>query len=292
MSVKSKYKKAKLIHNYMGIGYLELARCYIRKSNINFKINDNGVNFRVQDLLSITKLLKNNWKIVSASKNLITFQSSNDSIITCRADIGFDFGHLCEIFLEKVYGSNFNNKNIIDVGMSNGDSSIYFAKEGAKRVVGIEPDGRSHKLAVENINASKVKDRVTALNRALSDTGGDIQLTVYDKNPNTNSVDQSNMVNLKDTMHKETVKSLRLRNIIEMFDGEQINLLKMDCEGCEYSVLKNLDVDSYKKIENIIMEYHNGLQFLKNVLETNGFAVEVNDDNGKMGYLKAKKIKI
>ena len=289
MSIKSKYKTAKLIHNYSDIGYIKLAGSYIRKTNVNLKVDNNKISFRVEDLPSVIKLLENKWKIVSSSENSITWQSPDNTIITCRVDIGFDFGHLCEIFLDQAYGTNFNNKNIIDVGMSNGDSSIYFAKGGAKRVIGIEPDNRSFRLAGENIRASKVEDRVTILNKAVSKTGENIKLIVYDRKPNANSIDQGNMVKLEDTRHEEIVGSLRLQDIIDMFDGEQIYLMKMDCEGCEYSVLKNLDTNSYGKIESIIMEYHNGLQFLKDVLESNGFVVNVIGNNDKMGYLKAKK---
>jgi FkbM family methyltransferase len=289
MSLKSKYKIVKLIHNYLGIGYVELASSYIHKRNVNLDLDNNRINVRVYDLPSVIRLSENNWKIVSSSEDKVTWKSSDNTIVTCRTNIGFDFGHLSEIFLEKVYGTNFNNQNILDIGMSNGDSSIYFAKEGAKRVIGIEPDSRSFLLATTNIKASKVEDKVTILNKAVSETRGDIKLIVYDRNPNANSIEEGNMVKIKDTKHEEIVKSLRLKDIIDMFDGEQIYLLKMDCEGCEYSVLKALDTNSYSRIKSIIMEYHNGLQFLRDVLESNGFVVNVIPSNDKIGYIKAEK---
>lgn len=261
----------------------------IRKKILDVHINNNVMRIRASDLPYIAKLLSNGWKILSATENLITIQSFDDAIITYRVDKGYDFGHLSEIFLEKAHGTNFNNKNIIDVGMSNGDSSIYFAKEGAKHVIGIEPDNTSLLLAVKNIRASKVDDKVTILNKAVSNDDGNIKLIVYNKHPNANSIDSGNMVSIEDTKHEEVVDSLKLNDIIDMFNGEQIYLLKMDCEGCEYSVLKNLDANSYKKIDSIIMEYHNGLQFLKNILESNGFVVNVVGHNDKIDYIKAKK---
>ncbi len=294
MNIKSAYERIKSIHKYLGIGYIRFVYYYIlrRDTLLTIRIDDNKVDVRVSDLPFIAKLLENKWKVVQNSGRLITFQLPCDAIINCRTDTGYDFGHLVEIFLQKSYGSDFDNMNVIDIGASNGDSSIYFAKNGARRVIGIEPDRRSFELAVKNISASKVEDRVSILNKALGETDGNITLTVYEHNPNANSVDQNNMVNLEDTRHEETVESIRLRDVIDVFHGEEVHLLKMDCEGCEYSVLKNLDEGSYKKIENIIMEYHNGLQFLKDVLESNGFAVQVNNSNDKIGYIKARRAKL
>ncbi len=291
MNVKSYYRSAKLIRNYLGVSYTKLVRYYIleRNGSFNVSINGNKANLKFLDLQYIARLLENGWKVIQSSGNLITFRSPDDATITCRTNVMTDIFQLVEIFLEKPYGSDFNSMNVIDIGASIGDSSIYFAKEGAKRVVGLEPDKRSFELAVKNVKASKVEDHVSILNKALGDKGGETKLFVYDKSPNANSVDQSNMVRLKYTMHEETVESVPLKEVIGMFEGEQVHFLKMDCEGCEYSVLRYLDADSYKKIENIVMEYHNGLQFLKDILESNGFTVVVKNSNDKMGYIKAKR---
>ncbi|SMD30778.1 FkbM family methyltransferase [Picrophilus oshimae] len=294
MNIRLTYTNAKLIHRHLGISYPELAIYYIskREGSKSVSVNYNSANVRFSDLSNIARLLENEWKIIQTSEKLITFRSPDDVIITCRCNVGYDFGHLVEIFLEKSYGSDFNNKNIIDIGASNGDSAIYFAKKGAKRVVCLEPDTRSFELAVNNLKASKVEDRVTILNKALSNKDGEIKLFVYDMNPNANSVDKSNMVHLKDTMHEETVESITVKDVIGMFEGEQIDLLKMDCEGCKYSVLRNLDAESYKKIKSIVMEYHNGLQFLKGLLESYGFNVEVKAGNDKIGYISANRVRL
>ena len=116
-------------------------------------------------------MLENGWHILSGNKEYLTLKGPDDIVLTVRTKKGWDLGHLVEIFIDKVYGSDFYDKNVIDVGMSNGDSSIYFAKNGAKKVIGIEPDKVSFNLAVNNIKASKVDDRVIALNKALTAGG-------------------------------------------------------------------------------------------------------------------------
>jgi len=54
--------------------------------------------------------------------------------------------------------------------------------------------------------------------------------------------------------------------------GERIGLLKLDCEGYEYSVLNSFsDLDI---IDNIILEYYNDVQNLANLLKDFGFEVK------------------
>lgn len=291
MEFKKYYKAAKVIHKYLEIPYTRLIRYYIFERNklLSININNNKIDVRFQDLYDIGALIKEGWTVIQISQNLITFQSPNNAIITCRAGIGYDIGHLVEIYLDEIYGSGFKNKNVIDIGMSNGDSSIYFAKEGSKRVIGLEPDKRSFDLALKNIKESQVDNIVLPLNKALSDQTGIIELIVYDSNPNANSVDEINMVKLKDSKFKERVEAITLKEIIDMFNGENIDLLKMDCEGCEYKVLRTLPQEYFSKILNIILEYHNGLQDIPEILKKQGFNIKISESNNFMGIITASK---
>ncbi|MGB9762775.1 MAG: FkbM family methyltransferase [Minisyncoccia bacterium] len=291
MEFKKYYKAAKVIHKYLEIPYTRLIRYYIFERNklLSININNNKIDVRFQDLYDIGALIKEGWTVIQISQNLITFQSPNNAIITWRAGIGYDISHLVEIYLDEIYGSGFKNKNVIDIGMSNGDSSIYFAKEGSERVIGLEPDKRSFDLALKNIKESQVDNIVLPLNKALSDQTGIIELIVYDSNPNANSVDEINMVKLKDSKFKERVEAITLKEIIDMFNGENIDLLKMDCEGCEYKVLRTLPQEYFSKILNIILEYHNGLQDIPEILKKQGFNIKISESNNFMGIITASK---
>ena len=291
MSLHTKYYTLKITHKKLSVSYFRLVFQYLfnRNGSLNIVVGNHNINLRFFDTFALSKLLTQGWNILSFSEEHITLKSQDNVVITCRTKIGFDFGHLNEIYLDKSYGSEFSGMNIIDIGMSNADSSIYFIKHGAKYVIGLEPDKQTFDLAVKNITDSKVEDKILPLRKALSDVDGSIELTIYDHNPNANSVDEKNMVGLNDTKHIETVESTTLKDIINKFRGEQIGILKMDCEGCEYSVLANLDHDYYSKIDSIIMEYHNGLKNLPEKLKSKGFNVEIKGSEDAMGYIKAKK---
>jgi len=68
--------------------------------------------------------------------------------------------------------------------------------------------------------------------------------------------------------------------------GERIGLLKLDCEGCEYSVLNSFS--DFGLIESIILEYHNGVQNLPGLLKSQGFEITIGKRNEK-GTIRAFK---
>jgi len=87
----------------------------------------------------------------------------------------------------------------------------------------------------------------------------------------------------------EIVESITLKELLNLFDDEPIDLLKMDCEGCEYGVLNNSNKEIFEKIKAIEMEFHNRIQNLPEILKENGFIIDVSNSNGLKGYIRAKK---
>ncbi|MDE1828404.1 MAG: hypothetical protein KGH65_04550 [Candidatus Micrarchaeota archaeon] len=72
--------------------------------------------------------------------------------------------------------------------------------------------------------------------------------------------------------------------------GQKATVLKVDCEGCEYSLFKNLG-QSLKKFDQIIIEYHHGSSVLEKQLTSLGFKIEfLTPQNGELGVLYAKKM--
>jgi len=292
MSMLSKYNKMKLMRKELNIGYISLIYHIIFKKNEELKIplkDGSNTNIKACYLPNLAKLLSNGWKVLAVEDGLLTLEGNNDIIITCRTGTGFDLGHLIEIYVDKSYGYNPTGKNIIDIGMSNGDSSIYFAKNGAKKVVGIEPDKRSFNLAVRNIQSSKVDTIVIPLNKALALNDQNVELIVYEDSPNGNSIDAENMVKLESEKHIEVVEGITLKKVLDIFNSEPIDLLKMDCEGCEYAVLNNSNKEIFAKIKALEMEFHNGIQNLPEILKENGFTIDVSNSDGLVGYIRAKK---
>ena len=261
-----------------------------RNALTNAVLKGTTVPLRIGQMRQLINLLNNGWQIGTVNDTHVKMVNKDGSVITCRLKYGFDLGHLNEIWIDQAYGSDFKDANVVDVGASNGDSSIFFAKRGAKKVIGFEPDNRSYNLALENVRDSGVEQIVTVQNKAISSYTGQTKLFVSKENPNENSIDNKNMVILPgDAIHEEDIECISLREAISIFGGEDVDLLKMDCEGCEYKVMNSLDANDYSRIERIYLEYHNGVQNLPETLEKNGFSCHIIGDTNSTGYIVGRR---
>jgi len=83
-----------------------------------------------------------------------------------------------------------------------------------------------------------------------------------------------------------------LHNVLNRFDSPQIDLLKLDCEGFEFEILK--DAANLARCKFITLEYHitenQQLNTLKNLLSNAGFdIIHANKRNKSLGNLLAKR---
>lgn len=175
-------------------------------------------------------------------------------------------GDICGVFVNEEYSFlNVDGKYVIDVGMNIGDSSIYFALNGAKKVIAYEPFKKVFMLAKENIDGMNLSDKIFAVN------GG-----VGTENPNMIIPDllETTDISMKESESGIKVPVYSLEDTIESCPSTEI-MLKMDCEGCEYEVFSKFKSENLIKIKKIVMEYHHGYKSLKTMLEMNGFKCRV-----------------
>lgn len=236
-------------------------------------------------ILSLARLLEAGWHVTHDGNQFVLLSDGHGTFIRCRFNQGFDIGHLAEIFLDKCYGSDFGGKIVVDVGMSNGDSAIFFAKNGAAKVVGLEPYRESYDLAVRNIQLSGVSN-VVSLDAGLGESVGRSVLNVSSMRPNANSLVNSRG-NHSDSQfdYLEEVKTITLEWIMSRFGLERIDFLKMDCEGCEYEIFRQISDSVLRSIQEIVLEFHSGVRTIPSVLSRSGFRVETEGET--LGYLRA-----
>ena len=175
---------------------------------------------------------------------------------------GVFFQYVSHFVFEIFNGYEYDNidvygRDVVDIGANVGDSSIYFALKGARRVVGVEPLPNVYALAIENVKLNHLEDKVFLINAALGSKSGKIKvpcnMSVYD------SVGFSTLR----TNGKCEVPILTLSEVMKQIDEPY--LLKMDCEGCEFDVILN-DYEHVKKFEKLIIEHHaksTGIEYTK-----------------------------
>ena len=92
------------------------------------------------------------------------------------------------------------------------------------------------------------------------------------------------------------VKSISLAGALEKAELELCDLLKLDCEGAEYSILFSAPRSVLERFKYIVMEYHDNVtqynhEDLMRFLTEQGFQVETfpNPVHAYLGYLRAMR---
>jgi len=201
-------RMASLLHKELGISYFQFLRGYFTKGRVvTIRIKNSSVKMDIYKAYYLAKILKNiedhGWKIIDSANNLVVYENKQKGLkFYSRIDDILDFTSVInEVFVQELYKANVKNKVVIDVGAYRGESAIYFALQGAKKVIALEPDEENHKLALMNVKENRLEDRVVLLNKAVAAKEGVISLYRYSYPSDLGSTDPSNMPS-------ETVKYL------------------------------------------------------------------------------------
>lgn len=193
---------------------------------------------------------------------------------------------LKEIFIDDVYrleGTDLGGQTVLDVGANIGDSSVAFAARGA-RVHAFEPLLMLQPYLRENIALNGLEKQISLHPVGLS--GRDETVRVLVNASGTAGATSFESVARGDAIEQE----LRLVATVPYLRGhgiEHVDLLKLDCEGCEYELLADAALLEYLQPGRIVMEYHRGGAELHALLETHGYRVERPERENPVGYLYA-----
>ena len=135
---------------------------------------------------------------------------------------------------------NSKNKNIIDIGANNADTALYFAKNGAN-VIAFEPVKHLYELGLENINLNpQLKDKIQFINKAVGAKKGILNIST------------GSMKGYVDKTDSYEIEVITIDDILNEYNFP-CDVLKMDCEGCEFEIIENYDLS---KFNEIIFEHH------------------------------------
>ena len=279
--IRTGIKGVEALKEEFNISYAQLIKTLVAKGKFNLNVKGMQISANLRKVfyiaINLHEIKKAGWEI-TISNNFVMYRKGN---VKLYGKIDEDLGYMAtinEVFVKEAYKADVRSKVVIDVGAYRGESSIYFALQGAKKVIALEPDEESYKFALMNVKENKLEDRIILLNKAVAPQKGLISLYVLPNAPACNST-------VFTSSEEKKVEAITLDEVVNMVGGERIGLLKMDCEGCEYPVLSSFS--QFDKIDGIILEYHNGPQQLPNLLKSNGFSVEVQKVRGKVGYIRA-----
>jgi FkbM family methyltransferase len=214
--------------------------------------------------------------VVINDKGLVFLKTPDGILLVARA---FDPIVLVETYLFDIHflGFDLNGWLIVDVGAYIGDTPLYYAKRGAL-VVAVEPLPSNYEVMLWNLELNPdLKHRVIPVNAAISDKDGFVEFSY--------STPMDGGASIYGGGFKVRVRSMRLSTLIkEVTDmgldlgNFRVRVLKMDCKGCEYDVINEVDV--LRLFDIVKIEYSGYLRnrtyhYLKSVLENLGFMCRV-----------------
>ena len=202
-------------------------------------------------------------------KDVVEIEKINSSNTTKDIKIfgGVNNGDIINGFLGKDYRDiNVKDKMVIDIGANIGDTPIFFVCLGAKKVIGLEPFPKNFSLAQKNIHQNQMNEKIKMINAGCSSTKGSIRIDsdVFDT---TSTISFSS--------NGQEIPLITINELIQEHQIIDNAILKIDCEGCEYDIIKNMEKNIFQKFSEIFIEYHNGYQDLSKILQNQGFSVNV-----------------
>jgi FkbM family methyltransferase len=160
------------------------------------------------------------------------------------------------------------SRDVLDIGANIGDTAIYFAMRGAKRVISLEVFPMTFEIAKLNIEKNGFDKIITLLNEGAGISGN-------------LSLDPGLLSRRSSEAHDSGGStSVRINSLSEMVTrfGLQDAILKINCEGCEYDLFSDASDEVLRHFSQVMLEYHyHGAQEISRALKQAGFSVKVFD---------------
>lgn len=183
-----------------------------------------------------------------------------------------------EIFVDKCYDFPplpANNPVIIDVGANTGLFTIRMKQMYPNsHIYCFEPFSSNYDQLKRNLEISQFKD-VNIFNKGIGGTARKEKLFIHSKNIGGHSLYQEASSSEKYI----EIDLIEIRNILNMLEGKNCDLLKLDCEGAEHEIIKSMSDEVATRVKRIIFEPSPSLYDLNELIQhlaNIGYRVERN----------------
>ncbi len=227
---------------------------------------------------------------VESATNTLSIPISDGLSILLRADRSGDIGILKELLVDQDYGSDFQGYKIIDVGAYIGETALFFCSRGAEKVIAVEPAPDNVELAQKNITQSPYAERITLLSVAVAASEGEMPFYLDTDNPQMHAL----LPTADNQAYFTAGKALMVpvwsfERLINYTGWEEVDLVKLDCEGAEFPILLETPDEILKRVKRWVIEYHAAPEPLEERLRSLGYGVERRKDLVMTGILYASR---
>jgi len=192
-------------------------------------------------------------------------------------------------FVKRNYTKDFvaitRESIVVDVGAHIGSFSIMVARS-VRKVLAFEPEPTNYQMLKKNVEINHLEN-MSIFEMAVSGRSGYQDIYTYQGGSSADySLYERGTTNVK-------VGRIATISVEEIFKREglpRIDFLKLDCEGAEHDILKNMSLETAAKIMGMAMETHRvPSEFSIDIplrLRELGFEIEM---NGGGGYIYARR---
>ncbi len=159
------------------------------------------------------------------------------------------------------------NDIVVDIGANQGFFTCYAAQMGA-RVFAFEPNPETFEVFERNVSRNGFGDRVFAQRVAVADFEGETDLicsSFLGGGADTINPSHGEAVTLNGRLGRRLpVRTARLSSFIP--SDTRVRLLKIDCEGAELAILK--DLTSPEQFDSMAIEFHPDAYPMESLMKT------------------------
>jgi FkbM family methyltransferase len=142
-----------------------------------------------------------------------------------------------------------DNPTIIDVGAHHGSHSIILGKIVQKkrgRIIAIEPNPESFRILKENLRLNKLENTIICEQIAIADKAGHMHIDLFDS---------QTTLTIKKSEDSSEVSVITLKQLLEKYEVQYVDLMIIDVEGAELMVLHSFPWQ-FVDIGKLFIELH------------------------------------
>jgi len=241
----------------------------ISKEGNSIVFNKNGNKISINQLANFKFNIDYVFIILNSDFAKVTYSNSEYILLTLN-NINFkvtslsNLAVLYEIFVQNIYNVNpsINNIIVVDIGMNVGAATLYFANESfTEKVYGFEPFPETYNEAFSNVKLNEsISDKVVLFNKGVSSVTEQRTIYQYESGLLSASTINSDENGIKKNGEKIVIDLLSITDLLDNIKKDHpLNkiMLKIDCEGEEYSIFESLSKTEYlNDVCSIVVEWH------------------------------------
>jgi FkbM family methyltransferase len=169
-------------------------------------------------------------------------------------------------------------RHIIDIGANVGVTALVFSQIPKAKVTCYEPDPGNYNLLQQNLEFNGLTN-VRVFQVAVTNANGTTEFQTDEESTGGHVANERSAAK----SHKIRVTATTLENAVERCGSPVIDLLKCDCEGGEYDIVKQITPELASRIRNITIEVHDldqsyNVQWISSQLSRLGYRISCKPD--------------